>query len=207
MGNINITATAWWPSSRWNVRAAASVAEAALPGFPGVGSYLHGGGWPGLLVVVQRSEGFSLPTPLGQTAVCLRSGRCWTLHHEAESRQDIGCTYQIWAYKCTNAFPPLRTELLEETPSECSSVFCSTAVSAAKIFSTGISSFTLRLNSSSPSRSLFLWRSSWTAAPDKTCEDGSEGRNKSNTAAQKTGRSWSFQAVWTTFFHLTNESS
>lgn len=62
----------------------------------------------------------------------------------------------------------LRTELPAETPSECSSVFCSTAVSAAKIFSTGISSFTLTLNSSSPSRSRFLWRSSWTAASGET---------------------------------------
>lgn len=82
----------------------------------------------------------------------------------------------------------LHTELPAETPSECSSVFCSTAVSAAKIFSTGISSFTLTLNSSSPSRSLFLWRSSWTAALDKTGGDGGEGRNeKKNGSAEQLG--------------------
>lgn len=155
-------------------------------GFPGAGSYLRGGGWPGLLVGVQRSGGSSLPTPLKQTAVCLRSGRCWTLHRGAESRQHISRAREIRACDCF--FPPLRTELPAETPSEWSSVFCSTAVSAAKIFSTGISSFTLTLNSSSPSRSLFLWRSSWTAAPDKTQGDGGEGRNEIDTAGQPEGR-------------------
>lgn len=76
-------------------------------GFPGVGSYLLGGGWPGLPVVVQRSEGFSLPTPLKQTAVCLQSGRCWTLHREAESRRDISRLHKLQAYKSISMFSRL----------------------------------------------------------------------------------------------------
>lgn len=63
--------------------------------------------------------------------------------------------------------PGLLTELPPELPSACSSVFCSTAISASKIFSTGISSFTALVDSTSPSRSLFLCRSSWTAAGER----------------------------------------
>lgn len=59
------------------------------------------------------------------------------------------------------------TEFPADPLSEWRSTRISTAISASKIFSTGISSFTPELNSSSPSRSLFLWRSSWTAAADK----------------------------------------
>lgn len=134
-------------------------------------------------MVVRRSEGFSSPTPLKQTAACLQSGRCWTRHREAESRQHIRRTYkQISIHPGVPVSADLLTELPAETPSECSSVFCSTAVSAAKIFSTGISSFTLTLNSSSPSRSRFLWRSSWTAASGETRGKGSEGGRRIRNA-------------------------
>lgn len=56
------------------------------------------------------------------------------------------------------------TELPSELPSACTSVFCSMAISASRIFSTGISSLTALVDSASLSRSLFLWRSSCTAA-------------------------------------------
>lgn len=55
------------------------------------------------------------------------------------------------------------TELPSELPSACTSVFCSMAISASRIFSTGISSLTALVDSASLSRSLFLWRSSCTA--------------------------------------------
>lgn len=93
----------------------------------------------------------------------------------------------------------LLTELPPEPPSAWSSVFCSTATSASKIFSTGISSFTTLVDSTSPSRSLFLWRSSWTAAGRgggeehrrKTMKDRKRGGREKEEEQQKR-RKW----VW-----------
>lgn len=145
--------------------------------------YLHGEGSPDRRVAAQRSGGFSWPTPPARTAVCQRSGRCWWLHHGAVGKQQIKLSSQATAKIKTN--PRIQwkdlqslwlllwmsernagglTELPAEPLPSWSSVFCSTAVSASRIFSTGISSFTPTLNSSSPSRSRFLWRSSCTAA-------------------------------------------
>lgn len=75
-------------------------------------------------------------------------------------------------------FRRILTELPPELPSAWSSVFCSTAISASKIFSTGISSFTALVDSTSPSRSLFLCRSSWTAAGWGIGVDRREHRRK-----------------------------
>lgn len=106
-----------------------------------------------------------------------------------------------WIQRCENMSKPHRkaagslllpskllTELPPELPSAWSSVFCSTAISASRIFSTGISSFTALVDSTSPSRSLFLCRSSWTAAKRGIGVYGGEGGvHKKKTMKDKKG--------------------